>query len=288
MLFLALSIQAPIMGVISAIAIGHIIDIRWEWIKAYFLKEYEYQKRSEDFIFLLGFYCYILNVNAKKAAKVLTKEIVTQEPAQVESLLVYYIENYIPKNFKRNKNSKNAKSFNDKVVKAKASIMVNIGDNVNFFNLIESIYNNEFENASAADIELLKKIANDFSIDYNRSYQYQAKQSAKPENTSSKKSEKANFKEEKTKYEYKAEEPKQSTSYISVEVKDAFKTLGFNAENPPTLIKLKQEYKKQVRKCHPDMVGGGDLSAKKAEELNQKLTKLNKSMDIAKKFLANS
>lgn len=273
MLFLALYINATIMGIALAIAIGHIFDIRYHHLKYYFQKKLAAQKPSENFIFLLAYYSYVLGLSTSKTSAALMKLISTKDPEAVAALFVYYLTKYIPKNF--NNLSLMDKKLQESIKSLESSSAAE--DKLRFFILIEELFDCQTSYASMADISILKKIAKSLNVKYNRDYQAQTTShtSSKNEYTNTKQSD-------------ESESVGSTKSAISQEIKSAFKELGFSAENPPNLTELKREYRAKVRKYHPDILKGRGETEKKLKQAEEKLSKLNKSMDIAKNFLANN
>lgn len=273
MFIIAMFSSLSLTGVVLFTALGHIFDMYWPSIKQYFINKMSYQKTSENFIFLVAYYTFILNVDSKKAAKKLIKETIVAPADQksVEDLFVYYTDKYIPR--KNKKTEYIDKRISESIATFQTSR--DLDDKLRFFKLIESIFDEQITNPSPQDINTLKQIAIFLGVDYireykaNNRYEYKKQSDTQQEKPNQKKA------------------PKNTSSYISQEVKDAFKVLNFNAETPPTLTTLKTEYKKNVRKYHPDILKGQNVSAKKLEQAEKKLTELNKSMAIAKNFLAN-
>lgn len=274
MFIAAFMLGLPLVGVALCTILGHVFDMNWQKIKSHFLKPYYYQKTSEKIIFLAAYYSYVLGLDSAMSAKTLIKECLVnkKQVKSIESLFIYYADNYCPKNNKE-------ENLDKKLTEAINIIKDSSEDKLTFFRIIESMFNEQIDNANPTEIDLLKKIANIFNINYSRQYQHYTNYEDKQTNYS------YNYKDENNdKSKIKTET---KSSYISAEIKQAFKELGFNAANPPTLINLKSEYKKQVRKYHPDILKGQNASDKKLKEAEEKLVKLNKSMDLAKNFLAN-
>lgn len=275
MFILAVIIQAPILGIILCVAIGHILDSRWQIITNYFENKHQYQKTTEKMLFVLAYYCNFLLLDNQKAAKVLQKETISKNHKNSQDLFLYYANEFIPNKFKK------ANFFDKKMSQAMLSVKNNKPDSINncimFFNLIETIFNNQKQNPTFAEIEKLKEVAKIFNIDYIRTQKvdYEYKQ---PENK------KYTYNNEETPYEDKVEE---KSNYISQEVKDSLQNLGFNYKNLPLIDDVKKAYKSKVIKCHPDILKGQNASDNNIKKAELELTKLNKSVDIVKKFLAN-
>lgn len=279
-LFIALFLNLPIPGIAIVFAIGYIIDMRWNYIKYFFTKKFKTQESSENFIFICAYFCYCLNLDTKKAVKIFIKEISSANNDTVESLFIYYKDIYIPKKNKKPEvlNVQVTKTFED------FGKTMAVGDNTLLFGLLEEIFNDQKPYASQVEMEFLVKFASFLKINYIRkennkqssytTYSYKEKDYKEKEQPNAKQG------------NYKSKDEEYKSSYISQDVKDAFNFLGFDAKCPPVLSDLKREYKVLVRKYHPDILKGQNASVKKIEEAEKKLTKLNKSMDLAKNFLA--
>ena len=75
--------------------------------------------------------------------------------------------------------------------------------------------------------------------------------------------------------------PEEELNKIEPEIIDAFAMLGFNAEDIPELKEVKSKYRALLKKHHPDLKGA-------TKEAHQYIQKLNHSMDLVAKFLANN
>jgi hypothetical protein len=290
MLILALIIQTPILGVILCVTIGHILDIRWQSIVYYFENKNQYQKTSENMLLLLAYNCKLLALDSNKAAKILQQETMSKHPKNDHDLFLYYTDEYIPQKLKK------VKFFDYKMSQAMLTIKNNKPDSANncliFFNLIEAIFNNQKPNPTAYEIEKLKEIGKTFNINYIRNNEFENTKQENttytynnPNNSTNHKNSNADYKSNDN--NEKNENIEEKSSYISQEIKDSLENLGFNHKKLPLIEDVKKAYKAKVIKCHPDILKGKNASDNTIKKAGLELTKLNKSMDIVKKFLAN-
>lgn len=279
MLILSVVAGFSLTGIALCVALGHILDMHRDTIKRYFIVKEGYQKSTECLIFLTAYYATRFRLNYKKAAQTLINTTIIKQASQkqnITDLFLYYAEVYIPKQEKSDKK----RIVLEKEVTNAMKTLNTMENKMRCFRLIETIFNAQIVNPTQEVINLLKSVGAIFSVDYQREYKQQYNYENKEEKTKEKTNQQRQS-SSKPKQEYKS-------SYISQEIKNAFKALGFNVETPPTLVKLKSEYRKQVRKYHPDILKGQQATAKKLAQAEKKLVELNKSMDIAKNFLANN
>ena len=223
--------------------------------------------------------------------------------------LTYYATSYMAKH------GKDYDKLDKKLADVKTVLSQGMDDAIGFFGLIEGMYDDQVSHATASDIHLLKKIAEIFDINYIRKSEYNNTQSEQENTKYNYNYEEENLNEQHTykKSNYQSSERNSSyessrrsysssnssssqntannsssSSYISQEVKDAFAVFGLNPSKDQSLVEVKRIYKQKVRKLHPDILKGQNASEKKLAQAEEKLVELNKSIDIIKKFLANS
>lgn len=297
MFIIAGYLNLPVMGFILFITIGHIWDVSYPHFKVHFENKLSYQRSSSDCIFLLAYSSYILELDPKKSAAYVLNNCTVDCNDSVESLFNYYATTYMQKN------RKNYELIDKKLAGVKKMLVDGVDDSIGFFGLIEGMFDDQTNNATSSEISMLKKIANIFDIDYVRAPKYQ---SSTQESTQQKYS--YDYEQENKREKVKSEEPKtnksynynsskssnnsykptSSSSYVSEDVKDAFSVFGLCVEKDQSLVEVKRIYKQKVKKLHPDILKGQNASVRKLAEAEEKLVELNKSIDIVKKFLANS
>jgi len=309
MFIIAGYLQLPILGFILFVTIGHIIDISLPHLKVYFDDKLSYQRSSSDCIFLLAYSSYVLGLDTKKSAKYVLSNCSSNCNDSVESLFTYYATNYM------SKHGKDYVKIDKKLEDVKVVLSRGMDDAIGFFGLIEGMYDDQANNATAADIHLLKKIADIFDINYIRKPEYNNTQTEQEtpkynynyqeenlnrENTykesryhgstagNSSDSSQRNYSSSSSTGSQNNTRQTSSSSYISQEVKDAFTVFNLKPSKDQSLVEVKRIYKQKVRKLHPDILKGQNASAKKLAQAEEKLVELNKSIDIVKKFLANS
>lgn len=257
----------PLQGIVLFTGLGHIFDILLPKMVFNIKHKNDYQKISEKFIYLLAFYNNYLGLGCSESFKTIKNQcnIKASDLKNVELLFKFYATELLKKS--------SSQVINKSIDQYLSDLNKQKDFKYRFFLIIEQMFNDQIDQASPEDIEYLKNIALDFNVNYSRNYSY----SYTP-NDDYQDNESENYDE----YEYFEQEPVIAT--IDQEVIDSFENLGFSIDNIPALADVKKRYRQIAKKYHPD-TQTGDYNL---QENQKKLAEINRSMDIIKKFLANS
>lgn len=278
-----------IWSIIICVGIGHLFDVIYPNYP-YFYQLFEkklgdvliYQRISEEFIFLYVYSIMFLNLDTNRAFTILKKEVSISNYSlrNVEDVYRYYAENYLIKNGMK------ASFLSKRLTYSMEVLNFSRLDRKLFFRLIETVFDKLILNPNNEDIEKLKKIASILEINYVRNendediYVYQ--------NTKGRAYQQFNDKEKQgSKFEYDSNNIR---GLLTDEIILAFKELGISKYqiSSTTLIDAKKSYKNLVKKCHPDFMNGNVFSDREKVKAEKKLAKLNSSIEIVKKYLANT
>lgn len=263
------------------ITLGHILDLKYPAIEKILFKKLEYQEMIDDVFYLLAYNNFRLGLSANKSFEYLESQNHMENPSACKDLFCYY-ENLI----------RRRKEYNRKRVNEILTAIYQRGENIAVFQMIEGMFDWQVANESSQHIMVLKQIAQDFRIDYNRNQKYTHQDKMEYQEAS-------NFHQ----YDYSStrrEEPKQknytkssnskaqSKPSIAPEIQAAFDVLGLKYSTTITFAEVKKVNRKKAMKLHPDILKGQNASDKKLKSAEKELAEINKATDIIKKFLANN
>tara|TARA_Y100001960_G_scaffold111523_1_gene119416 strand:- start:2239 stop:3159 length:921 start_codon:yes stop_codon:yes gene_type:complete len=286
----------PIQGWVLFIGLGHVLDVIYPQIKNINAKKLEYQKITEDLLYLLAYNCFRLGLDKKPAFTYIDVNNNVYNYESCKSLFYHYSDEF-----------KKTESYNPAKIEEIIEFFEKSNDSLNVFRQIEGMVNHQIENVSIERINKLKEIASEFNISYSRqesytytenktskqSYSYNSK--SESDNSSSyQKSNTANNNQNNSQqkeyggFQYEEKPKEEPKPAISKQVKDAFAVFGFKPEDEVSLIELKRIYRKKAMKLHPDILKGQNVSDEKLKKAESELAEVNIAMDIVKKFLANN
>lgn len=272
MCFIAVFMDFTVYGIIVSIAIGHLIDhfmpVFQYKISAKLLRKLVYQDISEKFIFLLAYFVYFLNLDVKQSFFVIKHDCIIKkkEEKTVRDLFYFYVEDYIYNILTVKQSEKLKNELFTEVDNAIKIVGKTKSDKMNFFQLIEKMFNVSYEDPTQEEINNLIRVGSLLKINYVRSES-----------------------EVKEDYVYEHKDENEKPNFLPNNILEAFQTIGINQKEIDftSLKTVKRKYKEEVRKCHPDFIKSDTLSLKEQKNLNERLKKLNKSMDLVKKYLDN-
>ena len=277
----------PLQGWVLFIGLGHVLDVIYPQIKNINAKKLEYQKITEDLLYLLACSSVRLGLYKEDSFEYINKEFQVFDHDACRDVFYNYYSLFAK-----------TKEYNPTKIKEIIEFFEKSNDSLNVFRQIEGMLNDQIENVSIERINRLKEIALEFNINYSRqeNYKYEEKPSSsysdsyeEEETKTNKDSSNNSQQKEYSGFQYdeepKKEEPKPA---ISKQVKDAFAVFGFKPEDEVSLIELKRIYRKKAMKLHPDILKGQNVSDEKLKKAESELAEVNIAMDIVKKFLANN
>jgi hypothetical protein len=300
----------PIQGWILFIGLGHVLDIMYPQIKHIQLKKLEYQKITEDLLYILACNSIRLGLDKEESFEYINTDSHISDYDACRDVFYYYYDLF-----------EKTKEYSPAKVEKIIEFFEKSNDSLSVFRLIEGMVNHQVKDVSIERINRLKEIALEFNINYSRreNYEYTEKKASTHHYSYTSNDEydspkyntraKASYRDESSSYqsstdtnnnqqnnqqnqysgfqyeEKPKEEPKPA---ISKQVKDAFAVFGFKPEDEVSLIELKKIYRKKAMKLHPDILKGQNVSDEKLKKAESELAEVNIAMDIVKKFLANN
>ena len=279
----------PIQGWVLFIGLGHVLDVIYPQIKNINAKKLEYQKITEDLLYLLAYNCFRLGLDKKSAFTYIDLNNNVYDYESCKSLFYYYSAEF-----------KKTESYNPTKIKEIIEFFEKSNDSLNVFRQIEGMVNYQIENVSIERINKLKEIASDFNISYsrqenytytenktsNQGYSYNSSSYQKSNTTNN--NQNNSQQKEYSGFQYEEKPKEDSKPAISKQVKDSFAVFGFKPEDEVSIIELKKIYRKKAMKLHPDILKGQNVSEEKLKKAESELAEVNIAMDIVKKFLANN
>lgn len=299
MVFLAGYMQVPLEGVLLFLVVGHLFDITYPNLKVKIENKYRSQRSSEKIIFLYAYSTYFLGLDYNTSVKSLANNTICHgaDGDAVSSLLEFYMTRYIPTHLKSKLLNKKLDNKLQQAIRLLNSDITG-EDTYLFIDLLEQALNSQELYTTDSQYDMLVKIASMIGINYvrndnanqqNRTYEQGRNRTYHQNSYSDKNRSYQESYSENTEENYYYEHQEQSkTDYISDEVKQAYENFNLKPSRDYTFEEVKKIYKVHVKQYHPDILKGQGASDEELEKADDKLAELNKSIDIIKKFLANS